>query len=67
MSGSGVNRTLVPRRLATRPTVSSAPSGKPRAKLCRYRVWPGATSTSSRSAKALTTEMPTPCSPPEVW
>ena len=34
---------------------------RPRSKLWRYSVCPRATSTSSRSDKALTTEMPTPC------
>ena len=66
--GIGWKVIVVPRRFLTRPAFLSLVQGRlPRSnssapRACRSR----ATSTSSRSESALTTEMPTPCKPPEV-
>ena len=67
ISPSGRKRTVVPRRLWIAPAFFSRPTALPRSKAWVQRVRSRATSTSSRSLSALTTEEPTPCSPPEVW
>ena len=47
-------------------TCSRSPSGTPTEKVWRHR-WPRFfTSTMTRLDSALTTEMPTPCRPPET-
>src|SRR5262249_24375009 len=66
MSGSGRKRTLVPRRLGTRPSLCNLPFGLPRSNSMRCSVCSRATSTSIRSDSALVTETPTPCKPPDV-
>ena len=58
---------MVPRRLAVPPISSSLLAGWPRTKRWRQSWRLRATSTISSSASALTTDTPTPCSPPAVW
>ena len=66
--GSAQKRTLVPvLRLPTLPITSRSLALKPSAKLMRYSLPSRLTVTSTRVDSALTTEMPTPCRPPENW
>ena len=65
MSASGLNVTVVPRSVVASPRVSSV-VGSPRAKLCVQTKPSWRTSTVSHSERALTTETPTPCRPPET-
>mmetsp|Transcript_28847 Transcript_28847/g.73582 ORF Transcript_28847/g.73582 Transcript_28847/m.73582 type:complete len:479 (+) Transcript_28847:819-2255(+) len=65
--GSYRNRTCVPRLVACSrgsPSSLMGPRGAPREKACLYSLPPRHTLTSSRSLSALTTDTPTPCSPP---
>ncbi len=48
------------------PSFSSPPVGLPREKLCFHSNPSRQTRTSTREDRALTTETPTPCRPPEV-
>ncbi len=66
--GSAQKCTLVPvLRLPTLPTISSSLALKPSAKRMRYSLPSRLTVTTTWVDKALTTEMPTPCRPPENW
>ena len=59
--------TVVPRRLGARAGRASARAAACRARSVCVRAWRSrATSTTSSSDSALTTETPTPCRPPEV-
>ena len=60
------SRMPSPRRFGAVPTFFNLSCGMPREKVCRYRILSRATSTSTSSDSALTTEMPTPCRPPAV-
>ncbi len=51
----------------TSPTTSSFEVGLPPAKLKLYSLPPRRTQHSRCLDSALTTETPTPCSPPECW
>ena len=71
MLGSGLNLTRVPFFFPTfatscDPSVIGA-SAAPRLNDCRYSRSPLQTVTSVESLRAFTTEMPTPCRPPETW
>ena len=48
------------------PTTCMSPCGAPRANSCRYTFPSRSTSQTSHSESALTTEIPTPCRPPET-
>ncbi|MNH17652.1 hypothetical protein D3C81_1287420 [compost metagenome] len=66
--GSGLKYTLVPvLRLPTEPTTSSSLALKPSAKVIWYSLPSRLTRTRTWVDRALTTEMPTPCRPPENW
>lgn len=66
--GSGVKYTLVPvLRLPTVPTTSSSLALKPSAKVIWYSLPSRFTRTRTWVDRALTTEIPTPCKPPENW
>ena len=68
--GSGLNRTRVPffrvAPFVCDPSVMGA-SAAPRLNSCRNSRSPLHTVTSVESLSAFTTEMPTPCRPPETW
>ena len=66
--GSGWKRTRVPRRLRTRPMSSSFVTGTPRSKALAVELLAARDlDFEPRPTSALTTEMPTPCRPPDVW
>ncbi|MNO76464.1 hypothetical protein D3C76_675380 [compost metagenome] len=63
---SGQNCTVVPvLRLPTVPMISRSLALKPSAKAMLYSLPSRLTRTSTRVDSAFTTEMPTPCRPPE--
>src|SRR5262245_47708574 len=66
ISGSGWKVMVVPRRLGAAPLAFNLVFGLPREKACVHDCLSRATSTTSSSESALTTETPTPCRPPEV-
>ena len=66
VSGEGRKVTSVPRRSAASPTAASGASATPLVKLIAYSV-PSLKILSLRETeRALTTETPTPCRPPET-
>ncbi len=66
--GSGAKYTLVPvLRLPTVPTISSSEALKPSLKVIWYSLPSRLTRTRTSVDSALTTEIPTPCKPPENW
>ena len=66
ISSSGWKVMAVP-RLREGPTCSRGPVGLPREKPCLHSKPLDQTRTSIISDRALTTDAPTPCRPPEVW
>mmetsp|Transcript_1233 Transcript_1233/g.4074 ORF Transcript_1233/g.4074 Transcript_1233/m.4074 type:complete len:250 (+) Transcript_1233:1539-2288(+) len=66
---SGLKRTLVPFFASPESFLRAAIActAAPREKLCVYSFCPRHTVTSVVSESALTTEIPTPCNPPDTW
>jgi hypothetical protein len=65
ISASARNVVVVPVSLDS-PAVVIGPRGTPRSNSCRYTLPSRSTWTTSHSESALTTDAPTPCSPPET-
>ena len=72
ISGSGLNRTLVPFFGAASPSHACGfsvigPVASPRENVCENSLPPRHTVTSVVSLSAFTTDIPTPWSPPLTW